>query len=465
MDYGDPDPHAYGNRRGNSSGSSRNNGVPRPTFSGTIRSDSLDEPTRFPPASHVPMPAGYQYMANANGYLSQLAMGSYGNYQAPSYTGYSYQQYPPPPPQLQSQHVLPQYPSGSYLNNTIEGGDPRGISNNLPQTRFATKRSAPVSYEDISTPAPSLKRKRRKKNKNRRSQKGVNRQEPRVAITEVESTSVVKTKDTSTKRELEGNKSDVVTLPQKEEDVEASVGESRVAAGSERDGNGENGNTDASSSDNDDDEEEDDEYLIKQSESLASLKDRKEPIPVPGTSITLGTEEDIEKWREERRKMWLLKISNNRKVHMENFGVTEEELNKTSILRESRKQKQFIQNIQNQVNRFDPRANLHLRIVQRGLSEENEKLLDFIEELGDAGLLEYELTQEEKDKLFGNKPLDRGKRQTQRGQPPNGQLYKSRTRLTDKNEASGGKEIERNRNTEDSGGDKKDTTQSSMSVS
>lgn len=477
MDYGDPDPHAYSSRKGNSSSNSHSNGVPRPTFSGTIRSNSLEEPTRFPPASHVPMPAAYPYMANANGYPSQLAMGSYGNYQTPGYMRYPYQQYPPPPPQLQSQQVLPQYPSGfpppttygwNYPNNTIEGGDSRGVSNNLPQTRFATKRLAPVSYEDISTPAPSLKRKRRKKNKNRRSQKSINRQQPSDDITEVESTPVVAKKDTSAKRELEGDKSDVTTLPQKKEDVEAGVGEGGVAVGNERDGNDDGyGSTDAGSSDNDDDDDDDDddEYLIKQSESLASLKDRKEPIPVPGTSITLGTEEDIAKWREERRKMWLLKISNNRKVHMENLGVTEEELNKTSILRESKKQKQFIQNIQNQVNRFDPRANLHLRIVQRGLSEENKKLLDFIEELGDAGLLEYELTQEERGKLFGNKPLDRGKRQIQRGPPPNGQLYKSRTRPTEKDGASRGKETERVRDTEDLKGDKRDGTQNSIPAS
>lgn len=120
-----------------------------------------------------------------------------------------------------------------------------------------------------------------------------------------------------------------------------------------------------------------------------------------GTSITLTTDEDIAKWREERKKMWLLKISNRRQEHMQRMGIKEDDLKGRSVLQESKKQKQFIQSIQNQVNRTNPKANLNVKIVQREMAGENSQLLDFITELGDAHLLEYELTPEEKTKLFG----------------------------------------------------------------
>lgn len=123
---------------------------------------------------------------------------------------------------------------------------------------------------------------------------------------------------------------------------------------------------------------------------------------IQGTSITLATEEDITKWREERKRMWLLKISNKRIEHMERMGIKEEELRGHSILQESKKQKQFIQNIQNQVNRTNPKANLNIKIVQRVMAQENLQLLQFIKELGDCNLLEHELTAKEKSKLFGS---------------------------------------------------------------
>lgn len=142
------------------------------------------------------------------------------------------------------------------------------------------------------------------------------------------------------------------------------------------------------------DEEDDDEHL--ESEGLGKV------VLVPGTSIALITDEDVKKWREERKKMWLLKISNNKKKHMQDMGIKEDELkNQPSIFKESRKEKQFIQSIQNQVQRGNPKVDLNLKLIQREFANENSQLLDFISELGDAGLLEYELSQEEKDVLFG----------------------------------------------------------------
>ncbi|CAI4052913.1 Rsa1p SKDI_16G0840 [Saccharomyces kudriavzevii IFO 1802] len=141
----------------------------------------------------------------------------------------------------------------------------------------------------------------------------------------------------------------------------------------------------------------------KEKDSEKSESESSEKVVlVPGTSISLITDEDIKKWREERKKMWLLKISNNKTKHMQSMGIKEEELKgRPSILRESRKEKQFIQSIQNQVQRGNPRVDLNIKLIQREFASENSQLLDFIRELGDAGLLEYELTQEEKDILFG----------------------------------------------------------------
>lgn len=126
-----------------------------------------------------------------------------------------------------------------------------------------------------------------------------------------------------------------------------------------------------------------------------------EHITVPGTSIKLQTDEEIEKWREERRRMWLLRISNNKAVHMKNMGIDENELKKVSVLKSAKKDNQFIQNIQNQVYRYNPNVDLNLKVVQREMATENMKILQMIEDLGDAGLLKCELSEEEKNKLFG----------------------------------------------------------------
>ncbi|AGO13084.1 AaceriAFL073Wp [[Ashbya] aceris (nom. inval.)] len=121
---------------------------------------------------------------------------------------------------------------------------------------------------------------------------------------------------------------------------------------------------------------------------------------VAGTSIVLSTTEDIEKWRSERRKMWLLKISNQKEKHMEELGVSEQEL-RCSPLVQGRKDKKFIAGIQSHVMRFTTKQNLSVGLVQRTMAAENAKILSFIKELGDANLLEHVLTEKEKEALFG----------------------------------------------------------------
>ncbi|CCE65052.1 hypothetical protein TPHA_0J02320 [Tetrapisispora phaffii CBS 4417] len=126
-------------------------------------------------------------------------------------------------------------------------------------------------------------------------------------------------------------------------------------------------------------------------------------VTVPGTNISLITDEDIEKWKKERRKMWLLKISNNKEKHIEDMGIKAEDLKgSNSIFKETKKNKEFIQKINNQVTRTNPKSNLNMKIIQREMLKENSKILDFIKELGDAHLLDYELTESEKLQLFGS---------------------------------------------------------------
>ncbi|KAG0669790.1 hypothetical protein C6P45_003310 [Maudiozyma exigua] len=152
---------------------------------------------------------------------------------------------------------------------------------------------------------------------------------------------------------------------------------------------------------------------------------KKNSINIQGTSIKLDTDEEIAKWKEERKRMWLLKISNRKEEHMKAMGIKEVDLKNTSVLNEARKQKRFIQSIESQVHRYDPNANLNLKVVQRGMSAENDKILEFIQELGDAGLLEHELTPEEKDKLFGGLNIAR-KKPFRNNNKPYGNLQKKR---------------------------------------
>lgn len=162
----------------------------------------------------------------------------------------------------------------------------------------------------------------------------------------------------------------------------------------------ENINNDSSTSGDDDTSSSDEQATTLHSDD----SDTNKPITVPGTSISLQTDEDIANWRNERRKMWLIKISNNKEEHMKRMGIKPEDVQKlNSVLRETKKEKQFIQNIQNQVKRFNPNVNLNNKIIQRDMESDNLKILQFIKELGDAKLLDCELTEAEKNILFGGK--------------------------------------------------------------
>lgn len=162
-------------------------------------------------------------------------------------------------------------------------------------------------------------------------------------------------------------------------------------------------NNDSSSSDDDSSSSDSDE-----SESDEKTEDN---TTIQGTNISLQSEEDIAKWREERKKMWLLKISNNKERHIKEMGVDPTELKNASVLEKNKRDQKFIRSIQSQVQNSNTKKNknsivsgknINLAIVQREMASENEQILQFIKELGDAKLLEYELTEDEKKILFKN---------------------------------------------------------------
>lgn len=146
----------------------------------------------------------------------------------------------------------------------------------------------------------------------------------------------------------------------------------------------------------------DDEKRDSGDEMFAGDAGDSSEVVIPGTSIVLKTDEDINKWREERKRMWLIKISNQKELHKKQLNIKDEEL-KHSPFQEVKKERNFIQSIQNQVKRSNQRPNLTIGIHQRTLKDENVKILEFIKELGDKDYLKYELTENEKSVLFGSK--------------------------------------------------------------
>lgn len=135
-------------------------------------------------------------------------------------------------------------------------------------------------------------------------------------------------------------------------------------------------------------------------------------VTIPGTSISLQTEEEIQAWRNERKKNWLIKISNKKEEHCENLGIDASELAHSTNrkkFQEFKKDKDFIDRISMQIkkdagfeNQLTKPSSLTTTMLKRDQNEENSKLLQFIKELGDAQYLEYELTEQEKSKLFKN---------------------------------------------------------------
>ena len=177
--------------------------------------------------------------------------------------------------------------------------------------------------------------------------------------------------------------------------------------------------------DDDGDEEENDNLDLQNSTPV--------PTFIPGTTISLTSDEDIQKWQQQRKINWLLKVSNKKKLHNEilanpeNFkDSTDEEVKKfiqfqkennlTVKMEEQQKNtfkefgkiketvKKMFQQIEKDDHQNNSTANIaSMKIFKMEEQEDNLKVLPFIKLLGDLGKLEYKLTDVEKEKLFGYK--------------------------------------------------------------
>lgn len=395
----------YGNDSNNTNQHEYSNNVPRPTFSGVLgtgRPEERPQPNErnsyITQAQFSPIP--YQQQ---NGYPSEFQgyNNNYNNYHNVDNQGILYNQ-------------LPQHLINNQFNNDACASqyNNHGTSWSYNDTRNAMIYNNPntynvnskdesskeiVSYEDIAPVVPTnIKKKNNKKKLQHKQQNNINHNNngesdgPKVTVPPIpDSTCASSSLNDDSKVEKLNNLKNMAK--------ETLISKGDTFPGSLR-----------LTSQNDDDDDDNDDH----SQSLTS----KSNINIPGTSIKLDTDEEIKKWKEERRKMWLLKISNNKEEHMKAMGVKENDLKNTSVLKEASKQKKFIQSIESQVHRYDPKANLNLKVAQREMATENDKILQFIQELGDANLLKYELTAAEKEKLFGSGPTN-FKRKFKNSQP------------------------------------------------
>ncbi|OBA27328.1 hypothetical protein HANVADRAFT_52355 [Hanseniaspora valbyensis NRRL Y-1626] len=180
-------------------------------------------------------------------------------------------------------------------------------------------------------------------------------------------------------------------------------------------------------------EEEEEEDDDEENENLDLLNKTPVPTFIPGTTISLTSDEDIQKWQQQRKINWLLKVSNKKKLHNEilanpeNFkDSTDEEVKKfiqfqkennlTVKMEEQQKNtfkefgkikdtvKKMFQQIEKDDHQNNSTANIaSMKIFKMEEQENNLKVLPFIKLLGDLGKLEYKLTDVEKEKLFGYK--------------------------------------------------------------
>lgn len=153
---------------------------------------------------------------------------------------------------------------------------------------------------------------------------------------------------------------------------------------------------------------------------------------IQGTGISLESEEDIKKWQEQRRINWMLKVSNKKSLHNEilknpeNFKDSEDEQIKAFLkfktehkisaeLQESQKNsfkefgkiKEAVRKMFQQIEKDDNNTSItniaSMKLIKMEEEKDNLKILPFIKALGDMNKLEYTLTDNEKEKLFGPK--------------------------------------------------------------
>lgn len=126
----------------------------------------------------------------------------------------------------------------------------------------------------------------------------------------------------------------------------------------------------------------------------------KEVVPVFGTNIVLKTEEDIQKWIQERKANWMKKISNSRPEPEPKTPHEKPERNIRDNNQRANRQNQRSNNAHNNQNHnqnqrnnqiaHQRKTNLNRLIIQRDIQNENIAILDVIKELFDQNILTNE---------------------------------------------------------------------------
>ncbi|SMN21511.1 similar to Saccharomyces cerevisiae YPL193W RSA1 Protein involved in the assembly of 60S ribosomal subunits [Maudiozyma saulgeensis] len=388
----------YGNDSNNINQNNYSNNVPKPSFSGVLgtgrpeerlqhdEGDTYSRQTQFGSMNYQEQteysPGFHNYGNNYNNYQDVVNQGAPHTqpHQQPVNNQFNNNLY--------DQQFTNSGTSWSYENSNNLQSYENNNSCNINNSYQQTKRT--VSYEDIVPTIPNNMRKRNNQSKFQRKQQdhvdnNTDKKSDSPKIIDSTISAPPKTSlDKQANEKLSQLTKDKKTTEKSlitQDDIQKKVSTST------------NGDGNLHTEEEEDDDDEDSQNIKN-----------KNNIQIQGTSIKLETDEEIKKWKEERRKMWLLKISNNKEKHMKEMGIKENDLKNTSVLKEASKQKKFIQSIESQVHRYDPKANLNLKVVQREMANENDKILQFIQDLGDANLLTYELTAAEKDKLFGSGP-------------------------------------------------------------
>lgn len=169
------------------------------------------------------------------------------------------------------------------------------------------------------------------------------------------------------------------------------------------------------------------------SDSDSDLEDEEQKTQfIQGTGISLESEEDIKKWQEQRKINWMLKVSNKKNLHNEilknpenfkdsedaeiqNFLKFQKDHNITADTQEIQKNtfkefgkiKETVRKMFQQIDKDNNNSSVtniaSMKLIKMEEEKDNLKILPFIKALGDMNKLEYTLTDNEKEKLFGPK--------------------------------------------------------------
>lgn len=111
----------------------------------------------------------------------------------------------------------------------------------------------------------------------------------------------------------------------------------------------------------------------------------KANIAIPGTDITLNTQEDIEAWIKQRKVNWMKKISNSKPSDSSEDSKEAKVVQKRRQLQGNQRNNNVVRG---EASRNKAKFNLNKAIIQRELAQENLQILDVIRELFDQGILD-----------------------------------------------------------------------------